>query len=346
MKTFSFIFGWMALGAAGAMAQTGSSFTNFIRQVQLPSGVQWDVSVTASGSQQSALAINPGGARFELWTVKSSPATNYLLDSKYVGTYVPMAGVTIVSDDPYTTIPRTRVDRGFKVTATISGMLPDDPAAPAAAKSVTYYHHKQSYGTTGTGVGIDRTQAVYAENPVTLTAASGATGITYPRTLTTLLTATPQTKVRGEERFSIFSLDDYQAPASQLASQFIQIWPVADGSIAGVTANQKIRFAMPQVTLTMNDVYPSSTTYLQIYQGTPVLGTVGTVVPGSSLVVNETVPQSRVLTLTNWDRIFEADGQWTMELVTSTPFGVERLAYVTFSLDRTIQFNGAVNTIE
>lgn len=340
MKTFRFALGCLLLGSTGALAQTGSSFTNFIRQVQLPSGVQWDASVAASGNQQSALEINPGGARFELWTVKSTPATNYLLDSKYVGTYVPIAQVVIRSADPYATIPRTRVDKPFYVDYMVSGLL-SDASAPAASKSVNFLRHIQSYGAGGTGIGIDRAQATLF-NTSSVSSNISAT-LTFP---VTALTGSPQTKVRGEERFSFYSLDDYQAPASQLASQFVQVWPVADGSISGVTANQKIRFAMPTVSLTMNDVYPSSTTYAQIYQGPAVLGTVGTVVPGSSLVVNETIPQSRVLTLTNWDRIFDADGQWTMELVTATPFGVERLAYVTFSLDRTIQVNGNVTTID
>jgi hypothetical protein len=35
-----------------------------------------------------------------------------------------------------------------------------------------------------------------------------------------------------------------------------------------------------------------------------------------------------------------------MELLTVTPFGVDRLDYVSFTLDRTIQFNGSVTTQE
>jgi len=339
MKTTITICAALALGSAGLTAQTTSTFTNFIRQVQLPSGVQWDVSVAATGQQQSALAINPGGARFELWTVNSSPLTNYLLDSKYVGSYVPIGQVVIRSEDPYATIPRTRADRPFYVDLTVSGLL-TDPTAPAAAKSVNFMHYKQSYGTGGTGVGLDRTAATLISTASI--AANGTQTLTYSMTA---LTGTPQTKVRGEERFSLYSLDDYQAPADLLGSLFIQIWPVADGTLTGITSGQVVRFVAPTETITLNDLYPKSTTYCQIYKGAASLGTVGTVVPGSSLVLNETVPQSRVLTLTNWDKIFDADGLWTLELVTSTPFGVERLAYVTFTLDRTIQVNGNVTTI-
>ena len=93
-------------GLGPAVAAT-PVYTNFIRQVQLPTGVQWDVTVASIGEQLSALAIDPGGARFELWTVKDTPLTSYLLDTRYVGTYVPMANVVIRSEDPYSLIPRT-----------------------------------------------------------------------------------------------------------------------------------------------------------------------------------------------------------------------------------------------
>jgi len=53
-----------------------------------------------------------------------------------------------------------------------------------------------------------------------------------------------------------------------------------------------------------------------------------------------------VLSLTNYDSIFDSDGRWTMELLTSTPFGIDRLSYVSFDLDRTIEMNGTFTTIE
>lgn len=322
-----------------AAAQT-ATFTNFIRQVQFPSGVQWDASVAASGQQLSSLAIEPGGARFELWTVQSLPLTSYLLNSIYVGTYIPVATVTIRSEDGSSAIPRTRADRPFYVDITITGLL-SGATDPEPSKSVKFLHHVQSYGVKGTGVGIDRTQATL------LTQSSIATNGT--QNLTFLLNSIPCTdrsKVRGEERFSIFSLADYQAPESQLASQFIQVWPVADGSITGITQNQLVRYALPQVTLTLNDLYPSSTTYAQVYKGEAQLGVSGKIIPGSALAINDSVPQDRVLTLKKYDSIFDTDGRWTMELLTVTPFGIDRLAYVSFDLDRTIRMNSSVSTVE
>ena len=322
-----------------APAQT-ATYTNFIRQIQLPTAVQWDATVAATGSQLSALAINPGGARFELWTVMSSPLTSYLLDTRYVGAYVPQATVVVRSEDPYPTIRRTRADRPFYVDVTMAGLL-NGATDPDASKSVTLMHYVQSYGAGGTGVSLDRTQATL------LTQASVATnGL---QTLTYTVNAVPgavRTKVRGEERFSVFSLADYQAPASQLASQFIQIWPVADGSMAGITQGMLIRFTMPLLTLTLNDLYPNSTTYAQVYKGNPALGTTGTIVTGSALVISDTVPQSRVLTVQSYDGVFPDDGHWTMELLTVTPFGIDRLAYVSFDIQRIISMNTNFSTAE
>ena len=323
------------------LAQNGSTFTNFIRQVQLPDGPDWDVGVAASGAVLSPLAIDPGGARFELWTVKASPLTDYLLDSRYVGTYVPLGQATVRSEDPYTTIPRTRADRPFWVDVSINGLL-SDAGAPDAAKNMKFLHHVQSYGAGGTGLTINRDLATL--NSQVMMSQNGTQTLTY---VINSVPGADRAKVRGEERFTLFSLPDYQVPeGSQLSSMFIQIWPVADGSLAGITNNQMIRFSLPVVTVTLNDLYPSSHTYAQVYKGAPQLGTTGTIVPGSSLVINDTVPVSRVLTLSAYDSVFDEDGQWTMELLTETPFGVDRLQFVTFHLDRTIQMNSAVTTVE
>ncbi|MEY5012665.1 MAG: hypothetical protein RLY69_380 [Verrucomicrobiota bacterium] len=330
MKITPFTLIATALLSLMATAQNGNNYVNFIRQVQFPSGVQWDATIAASGEQLSNLAIDPGGARFELWTVQSAPLSSYILDSRYVGTYIPMAEVTLRSEDGSSTIPRTRADRPFYVDVTIEG-LHEGENEPDPSKKVRFLRHVQSYGTNGTGIGID-----YIRN-------NGSFTLTY------LINAVPsanRAKVRGEERFSVFSLEDYQAPASQLASRFIQIWPVADGTITGIVNDQFIRYSLPQLTLTLNDLYPNSTTFAQVYKGNPSLGTDGTIVPGSALVIQESVPQNRVLTLKNYENVFDADGRWTMEIITKTPFGTDRLAYVSFDIDRTMKINTNMSTIE
>ncbi len=327
-------------GLESTSAETTPVYTNFIRQLQLPTGVQWDATVAATGEQLSALAIDPGGARFELWTVKASPLTSYLLDTRYVGTYVPMAEVAIRTEDPYAMIPRTRADRPFYVDVVTSGLL-SGPSVPASSMSVKLLRHLQSYGIGGTGETVNRSLAtLYSQSAITQN---------QTQTLTYSLTSVPgadRAKVRGEERFSVFSLADYQAPESQIASRYIQIWPVADGSISGLTTGQVIRFAVPQLTLTLNDLYPSSTTYAQVYPGEARLGVTGTTVPGSALVINNSVPQSRVLTLRDYQGVFTAGGRWTMEVLTVTPFGIDRLAYVSFDVNLILRVNSTVTTTE
>lgn len=317
------------------------SFTNFIRQVQTVSGIEWDVQVNQVGQQLSPLSINPGGARFELWTVRNSPVASFLLDHKYVGTYVPQASVRILSEDPYAVIPRTRADRPFTVEVTINGLLPNDPAAPTAAKAVTVRRYLQSYGEDGTGVGIDRTQAtLHAETML-------VNNQTYPFSFSlTRIPADNRLKVRGEERFTVMSLEDYQTAASQLASQFIQVWPVADAAIAGLSNGDRVRFTVPPIEITLNDLYPNSETWAQVYKGDPQLGQTGTVVPGSAVVVADALPQDRVVRIKNCTACFDDDGRWTIEVLTKTPFGLERLATVWFDLDRTLQVNGSLTTIE
>ena len=333
--------------APQAWSQT--TYTNFIRQVQMPSMVKWDVSVESLGSQLSALAINPGGARFELWTVSSDGPTSFLLSSSYVGTYIPVATLGIRSEDTTSSIPRTRADRPFHVDIAIDGLL-NGLTDPVPSKSVKFLRHIQSYGVGGNGVGIDRTQATL------MTQSSISTN--GPQVLTFDITSVPgadRLKIRGEERFSLYSLEDYQAPESQLASQFIQIWPVADGSISGIANGEKLRFQVPQVTLVYTDLYPTSFTYAQVYKGMPQLGTTGTKVEGSQRIVNEPVPIDKTLVVSSEDlgAALAEDGIWTLELVTVTPFGTERLrdtagnvCAVWFEIDRTMKMNGTFTTIE
>jgi hypothetical protein len=155
-----------------------------------------------------------------------------------------------------------------------------------------------------------------------------------------------RTKIRGEERFSVFSLADYQAPESQLDSLFIQVWPVADSSISGITHGEIVKGIAPEVEVDLVDLYPDSWTYAQVYKGEPVLGTEGDIVPGSSILIDGTIPRDETIHLTDWDSVIDEDGEWTLEIITVTPFGADRLSYLSFDVERTISVNGAVTSVE
>ncbi|MES2475129.1 MAG: hypothetical protein V4640_05070 [Verrucomicrobiota bacterium] len=331
----------VAFACGQAAGQAGGSYTNFIRQVNSLPTVEWDMSVAASGNQQeSALPVLIGGSRFELWTVLNTPLTNYLLDARTVGAHMPKAEIVIRSEDPYSEIPRTRADRPFFVDVTASGLL-SGATDPESAKSVTLLRHVQSYGSTGNGRDLDRTQATLLSQGLITTNAT--------QTLTYELNTIPgdnRAKVRGEERFSVFGQVSEGQPQSQIASRYVQIWPVADGSISGIAANEVVRFKAPDLTVALNDLYPTSNTYTQLYPGAAKLGVAGTRIPEASVVSTDTTPVNAVLSIKNYDELLSADGVWTIEVITETPFGVERLAHVSFKVDRTMELNGQFTTME
>ncbi len=332
-------------------------YTNFIRQYQMPSNVVWDCSDTVApkGSQPSSLVIEEGGANFALWTIKTSPVREYLLNTCYVGGYVPRAQIEIISKDPYKLIPRTRADQPFTVNVTISE-LSSIAAYPAASKSVTYIQHTQAYGEGGTGSGLDRKQASVSDQRSITTNGEYTFKDLLPTVPSSILT-----KARGEQRFSVFTIEDnqgetYRVPEMEIASKYIQVWPVTDASIEGIKEGDKIRFHFPSITLKYNDIYPGSTVYAQVYTGDPQPGQTGTKVPGSTLTPNLNIPASRVIVLQghDYDSAFAEDGHYTIELVIVTPFGTERMRdensgkviAVGVDVNRTLKVNGGMTTIE
>lgn len=339
MKNLTIFILFTALSTLNVFGQAG--YKNWLRQVNFPSKNEHDINdILPSGSALSKEGITEGGARFELHTVKSDPLTSYLLDTSLVGSFVPLAQVTIVTEDRTGTIPRTRADRPFTILVKVEGLYQLE-TDPEASKKVTFHHHAQAYGPGGIGTDIVRSQAILIEQ-----ATINTTGTkTYIRPITVIPDAN-RAKVRGEERFSIFSLADYQRPASQLASQFVQIWPLSEATLSGIAANQLIRYTMPDLTLSYKDLYPGSTSYLQAYKGEQVLGTTGVILTESQLVNTEGYPLDRVLTVNDYDEIFTSDGRWTMEVITESPFGKDRLQHITFEVDRTIEVNGSFTTIE
>jgi len=323
---------WSA--ALPANANT-SDYTFFIRQRMNPMGIEYDMQVESEGEGLAAFTIGTyNTSTFEFWAVNVTTARSYLLDTITAGALLPRATVAIRTEDRYAALPRTRADRPIYVDYTVTG-LGSDPGYPDSLKGVNLLRHVQSYGATGTGDGLDRTQAtLLSQTSVT----SDGT-----QTATIAINEIPganRAKVRGEERFSLFSQPvnftdpgsgtSYSAPPFSLDSQFVQIWPVADGSINGISQGQILGTGVPVLTFQVNDLYPDSFTWAQVYQGGPQDGVTGAMVPGSGITLNDSVPADRIVTLQNYGALFTSDGLWTMELLTRTPFGTDRLARVSF----------------
>lgn len=335
MKTLTLL-----LGFAASTAQA-SDWVNFIRQTQVDSGVIWDMPVAPTGDSASRLSLEEGGALFQLWTIEQETTKDYLLDQRLVGTYLPSAEITIETGDPYPHVHRTRADQPFTVHIEVGGLL-SGANLPEASQQVLLEHHLAAYNG-GTSI-IDPRIAV-SGTPASqgLLRSNGVHSLNFQ---SSSLPASDPTRAVGEEHFVVHALPDASIPQTQIATNFVQIWPVARGAITGLSAGDVVRGKPPTITLDLRDLYPSSTTYLQIYRGSASLGTTGQTVEGSVLVLDQSSSADRVLPITEWGALIEEDGTHTLELVTITPFGTERLSYVEFMVDRELEVHAHLGSIE
>ncbi|MGC4016049.1 MAG: hypothetical protein QM755_16205 [Luteolibacter sp.] len=332
--------------AIAPLAAQSTSYTTFIRQSQQSTGVVWDMPFTTlTGSSASQLALETNGALFQLYAVKTSGAVSYLLDQKLVGAYIPTATVTMLSEDPYTKVVRTRADRPFSAQLNVSGLVTGTTTSGGTvitdgAKKVLVQRYTTNYPAAGTLTVAQATagtpkQTWYQTTNGTATTSYSVTGLTPT-------SGQLATKVTGEEWFLVQALADSTIAQTQIASGYIQIHPVPSGTISGVSNGDVIRLKAPTITLPLKDMYPRSDTWLQVYPGSPVLNTVGTTVPGSMLVLDQEKPDTRTLTISDWDTVFKTDGPYTIELLTKTFVGTERLAYVTVTVKRTLSIQAAM----
>jgi hypothetical protein len=329
---------FLLLTAPGMSAQP-DVYINFVRQNQLDLGVVWDMPVAPVGVSPSALTIESGGAMFQLWTINQTTAKDYLLDQKLVGPYLPTADTNITTLDPYTRTRRTRVDQPFTVEITIGGLL-TGLNMPLAATSVLLERHLGSYQTGK--MSLDPAQVI--SNTPFSSAYLSDNGRTVLRFAASALTAKDPTKACGEERFVIHALGDGSYAQTQIASGFVQVWPVASGSIKGISQGEHLRFKMPKVELLLDDLYPRSDTYLLLFEGSQITGAEGVIV--TAFPMDRETSESHVLDVTGLDSIITHDGTYSLALVSDTVFGRDLLSSVTFSINRTLRVNAMQVDIE
>jgi hypothetical protein len=113
--------------------------------------------------------------------------------------------------------------------------------------------------------------------------------------------------------------------------------------VENIVQNQRYKAVPADARVVFKDLYPDSVTYAQIYEGPPALGKVGKVIGSSVVSYNTFAPQDAVVPLSITDSDLGADGTYTIEVLTTTPFNhrqPERVTYVSFTLDRTIEVHG------
>ena len=315
-----------ALIASTAITQAtdeNENYLNFIIQIQNnPTQTTHKLDdVTPTGNATALRGIDTSST-FQLWTIHRETGQEYLLDEKIVSSYHPTAEIEITTGDPYKPIPRTRVDQAFGVSYTVNGLLPDTAETPDAAKSVVLRHSLTPYGDAA-GAPNNNTSA---DNSIVLPDSEISTNGTTKETRVTSLQAADLTTASGEETFTIFARPDFGVEeSSMLANATVQVWPIAQGDISGFVPGQAYS-RLPDLKIDLEDLYPSSTTYVRAYLGSPTETPENPILINTSYVIIDDVKTvNRDFILTDLDKLLTESGTYTLELLHLTPFGVDLL---------------------
>lgn len=342
MKHSSFIPSMLAI-ALGAQAAFAGTYYNYITQTDGadPSISKVMPDIPDKGSAPSDLAVTEGGSRFELYTVESG-ADPQLLAQTFVHSFAPKAKLAILSDDPAMP-PRTRADQVYKLETEI--VFSKAPGAPAAANEVTRKEYLDLPVKPDSEAMTDTADVVDSKK----------------------LTSVPaQTSYDGgrrsgdfhRERWEIWSVaykdqNDNMVQEQPLASASVLVYPVTEGSIDGLKSNAEYRFSIPTTTLTYTNVYPSSTVQARIWpKGKTPNDPEAKIIPGSSYANDTDLAQKKEIVMpTNWMNYIPADGGWSIRLEEVTPWHPAENPHpltdpISFSVDRNIEVNSSVTTME
>jgi hypothetical protein len=328
IKPLAILFATAAL-SSGLMAQ---AYNNLLRQQNLDSKTVRDVqNLAAEGTADSVDKLRDSGARFQLWTIDAATGKNYLLDQQLVGAYQPFASIGIKTQDPYLQIPSTRLDKPFTVTINVSNLI-SGSGVPEAASRLLLERHV---------VGYPPEQTFLDPAEVLSTSPHSTSQITSNGTLTLQFPASSVTgpvplKASGEEHFTLYAIADSASLKNRIATAKVQVWPVTTGKISGISNGDVVRFVAPTLTVAVQDLYPRSDAYLQVYRSSPALGTAGTILNHFFVPNISNKSDSAIRMVSGYEDDLPEEGTYTMELIARTPFGLERLDHVTFSVNRTI----------
>lgn len=343
-------------------------WTIILLQRQIETGATQQVPVNSSGSRAALAPVPHGGSVFELWGLNPDAGSNSatLVDSEVVSAFLPDGELSILTpDDHVSDIPRTRIDQGFTLNYEVSGLLPNDPEAPLAARSVLLDHKVANYapgfikgednfalssGNSGGGGllggllnGVTEllssllgTETEFAQRSI---ASNGSDQIVFQ---TANIPGGDIHSDAGIETFRLFALGDATTAQAQLAEAKVRVWPLAQASIQGVESGESYS-RIPEIKIDLKSLYPESETWVQIYPGPQALGTEGIKLNESAIPWDDEVPLSTSLSFRNLDRLITEEGQWTIEVLTQTPFGVERLAWRSIAVGRTLRVRGNIN---
>ncbi len=343
-----------------AMVSIAPAQEAWVRQTDLGIGLVYDMPVAGTGGTYAApLPVSETGARFELFAKGTAWDSNiYLLDTKLIRAYSPLASLSLASEDPYirgdatsgTYVKRTRADRPFSFNIHVGGLVPS--SAILAERAVYLGIQGRNYDPV-TYSSLERPE--YLLHEYNLSNGDISSGQIYHE-----LTPGALTAACGEQTFTFVRYASDGVPDTILAQPKMEIWPVASAEVERITTGQVFNDRVPPIPLTLRHLYPDSRTYAQVYPGPSVIGTKGTVIGGTERRFGRyynpdqaeeptNVPQDLALSIDDLSKYAAADGIYTLEVVTETPFmnrEPERLISITFEVDRVISSRGQLSTTE
>jgi hypothetical protein len=358
MKPFRAILLLTIFWAPFAAAQDPEAW---VRQTDLETGLIYDMPVPGTGTSTyiAPLPVSQIGGRFELFARGTAWDTSiYLLDTELVYAYSPAASMLLETEDPYVRgdpatgnyVRRTRSDRPFNLNIQIAGLV---EGSTVLAENAVFLgveatnYDLESYSPVG--------QTAYDLHEYNLGNGSMSLGPLYHELSTGTLTT-----ACGEQTYTFVRYASDSVPDTIIAQPKLEIWPVATAQIAEITEGLVFTDRIPSIPLTWKHLYPDSRTYAQIYAGPAVLGTTGTIIAGTERryglhynpdQVEEptNVPQDVSISIQDLSNYAAADGIYTLEVITETPFfsrQPERLLSVTFEVDRVISSRGQLSSTE
>ena len=353
MKTTVFLAS--LLFSAFLSAQDGYQF--FLDQRNLEGDGFIRTSITQEDSMQSPMPVPEGGSEFTVWAV-NTPTVGAEevwthIGNQIVGAYLPQASIQIITNDPYAGgIPRTRIDQPFTVNYTVSGLDSTNPEAPPSAMQVLFDRRASKTILTDQILEPDANVTPELVSQDTIDE-NGSDSTVY---FSSLLDEDPDADseenlpvdlltTSGIETFTINAFPDGTIASLELAKAQVQVWPLPGATFIGIDNNAKYA-AVPAFQVQLTKVYPQSQTYLQIYPGVSAPGTVGTRVGGSILAWNSTKTRDGILSFPSIANYLQAEGLYTVEVITVTPFGQDIVESLTFDFDNTISIRGNFNFVD
>ena len=238
----------------------------------------------------SPFPISEAGSEFVLWADIAGVLT--WMDNMQVGGIPPTASFSVETNDPWEgsqtvtvngqqvtqVIRRTRADFPYTVNATV-GNLSNDPLAPLLARQLNIIHEGQNaefdWATMdyplNSSYAVGSTVADLSNSTYSWTGFSRLIGFSDP-----LYNV-------GVEKIKAQTLGGTWVSPDGLTTAVINSWPVASGFFTAYDGSDFIPWnddvviysAIPKIFVNYRDLYPGSQTYVQIYKGSPNVGTVG-----------------------------------------------------------------------